>query len=184
VENTYIPWDNSKTKHYFYFLYFFYNFLLTSSHISVKYVKPNSLIANINEKIDELNKKTIPNCTLKHSNQKENVLTLISKFKNVVRNKLYQLDEKEADYNLINFDELNDSLEKEYKLLLDEIIQPYEKIDLTDITSGLNILEGDIKKIPVVPHDLIIHLGSVKTNADKVPNLKMLLLIIYGKIYV
>jgi hypothetical protein len=41
-----------------------------SSLPSVKYVQPNSLIVNTNEKIDELNRKIIPNYTLKHSNQK------------------------------------------------------------------------------------------------------------------
>jgi predicted nucleic acid-binding Zn-ribbon protein len=142
-----------------------------SSLLLVKYVQPNSLIVNINENIDEVNRKIIPKCTLKHSNQKENVLILIGKFKTIVTNILYQLDQKEADYNLINFDELNDSLEKAYKLLLDEIVLPYEKIDLTDITNQLNKLEGDIKKISVVLGDLNIHWGSVKTNADKVPNL-------------
>jgi hypothetical protein len=69
-----------------------------SSLPSAKYVQPNFLIANINEKIDELNRKTIPNCTLKHSNQKKNVLTLIGKFKNVITNILYQLNQNEADY--------------------------------------------------------------------------------------
>jgi hypothetical protein len=86
-----------------------------SSPPSVKYVQPNSLIVNINEKIDKLNRKIIPNCTFKHSNKNENVLILICKFKNVVTNILYQLDQNEADYNLINFDELNDSLEKDIK---------------------------------------------------------------------
>jgi hypothetical protein len=45
-----------------------------SSLPSVKYAQHNSLIVNANENIDELNWKIIPNCTLKHSNQKENVL--------------------------------------------------------------------------------------------------------------
>jgi hypothetical protein len=53
-------------------------------------------------------------------------------------------------------------------LLLDEIILLFEKIDLTNITNRLNKLEGDIKNIPVIPCDLNIHLGSVKTNAIKV----------------
>jgi hypothetical protein len=91
---------------------------------SVKYVQPNSLIANINEKIDKLNRKIIPNCTLKHSNQKDNVLQLIGKFKTFVTNILSQLNQNKVDYNLINFDELNDSLEKAYKLLLDKIVLP------------------------------------------------------------
>jgi chromosome segregation ATPase len=112
---------------------------------SVKYVQPNSLIANINEKIDELNRKIIPNCTLKHSNQKQNVLQLVGKFKSAVTNILSQLNQNEVDYNTINFDELNDSLEKAYKLLLDEIVLPYEKIDLTAITNRLNKLEEDLQ---------------------------------------
>jgi hypothetical protein len=111
---------------------------------SVKYVQPNSLIANINEKIDELNRKVIPTCTLKHSDQKQNVLQLVGKFKFVVTNILSQLNQNEVDYNNINFDELNDSLEKAYKLLLDEIVLPYEKIDLTAITNRLNKLEEDL----------------------------------------
>jgi hypothetical protein len=75
-----------------------------SSLPSLKYVQPNSLIVNINEKIDKLNRKIILKCTLKHLNQKKNVLILIGRFKDVVTNILYQLDKKEADYNLINFD--------------------------------------------------------------------------------
>jgi hypothetical protein len=71
---------------------------------SVKYIQPNSLIANINEKIDELNRKIIPTCTLKHSDQKQNVLQLIGKFKSVVTNILSQLNQNEVDYNTINFD--------------------------------------------------------------------------------
>jgi hypothetical protein len=62
-------------------------------------------------------------------------------------------------------------LEKAYKLLLDETVLPYEKIDLTDINARLNKLEGDIKNIPVVRGDLNTHWGKVKTNANKVPNL-------------
>jgi hypothetical protein len=42
---------------------------------------------------------------------------------------------------LLNFDELNDLLEKAYKQSLDEIVQSYEKIDLTDTTSLLNKLQ-------------------------------------------
>jgi hypothetical protein len=45
-------------------------------------------------------RKTIPNCTLKHSNQKENVLYLICKFKEAVSNILYQLDQKKPEQNL------------------------------------------------------------------------------------
>jgi DNA repair exonuclease SbcCD ATPase subunit len=70
---------------------------------------------------------------------------LIGKFKSVVTNILSQLNQNEVDYNTINFDELNDSLEKAYKLLLDEIVLPYEKIDLTDINSRLNKLEDDLE---------------------------------------
>jgi hypothetical protein len=113
---------------------------------SVKYVQPNSLIANINEKIDELNRKIIPTCTLKHSDQKQNVIQLIGKFKSAVTNILSQLNQNEVDYNTINFDELNDSLEKAYKLLLDEIVLPYEKIDITDINNRLNKLEDDLER--------------------------------------
>jgi hypothetical protein len=36
---------------------------------------------------------------------------------------------------------------------LDEIVLPYEKIDLSDITNRLNKLQDDIKKIPVVRGD-------------------------------
>jgi hypothetical protein len=138
---------------------------------SVKYVQPNLLIANINEKIDELNRKIIPTCTLKHSDQKKNVLQLIGKFKSVVTNILSQLNQNEVDYNLINFAELYDSLEKAYKLLLDEIVLPYEKIDLTDLNNRLNKLEDDIRKIPVVPANLNTQWESVKINANKVPGL-------------
>jgi archaellum component FlaC len=112
---------------------------------SVKYVQPNSLIANIKEKIDELNRKIIPTCTLKHSDQKQNVLQLVGKFKEAVQNILSQLNQNEVDYNTINFDELNESLEKAYKLLLDEIVLPYEKIDITAIINRLNELEKDLQ---------------------------------------
>jgi septation ring formation regulator EzrA len=54
---------------------------------------------------------------------------------------------------------------------LDEIVLPYEKIDLTDINFKLSKLESDIKKIPVVPNDLNTLRESVKTNANKVPGL-------------
>jgi hypothetical protein len=126
------------------FLNIFFFPLLTFFMSSVKYVQPNSLIAIIKEKIDELNRKIIPTCTLKHSDQMQNVLQLVGKFKSVVTNILSQLNQNGVDYNTINFDELNDSLEKAYKLLLDEIVLPYEKIDLTDITNRLNKLKDDL----------------------------------------
>jgi hypothetical protein len=132
-------------------------------------VQPNSLIANINENIDELNRKIIPTCTLKHSDQKENLLYLIGKFKEAVQKILTKLNQNEVDYNLINFDEFNDSLEKAYKLLLDEIVLPYEKIDLTDVNNRLNKLEDDIKKIPVVPVDLNETRNNVRDNALGMP---------------
>jgi hypothetical protein len=62
-------------------------------------------------------------------------------------------------------------LENEYKLLLDEIVLPYEKIDLTDINTRLNKLQDDIKKIPVIPVNLNTRWKIVKTNANKVPDL-------------
>jgi hypothetical protein len=87
-----------------------------SSLSSVIYIQPNSLTTNIKEKIDELNRKIIiTNCTLKHLNQKENVLVLAAHFKEVVTNILYQLDQELPDYNTLNFNKLNDELEKAYK---------------------------------------------------------------------
>jgi hypothetical protein len=50
---------------------------------SVKHVQPNFLNVNIKENIDEVKRKIIPNCTLKHSNQKPNILLFIGKFKEV-----------------------------------------------------------------------------------------------------
>jgi prephenate dehydratase len=93
---------------------------------------------NINEKIDNLNRKIIPKCTLKHSNQKENVFVLIGKFKEVITNILEQLNQNQLDYSVVNINELTDSLEKTYKLLLNEIVQQYEKIDIIDINTLLN----------------------------------------------
>jgi hypothetical protein len=53
---------------------------------------------------------------------------------------------------------------------LDDIVQPYEKIDLNDITTRLNKLQ-DIKNIPVIPAYLNQQWETVKTNCAKIPNL-------------
>jgi predicted nuclease with TOPRIM domain len=56
-------------------------------------------------------------------------------------------------------------------LVQDEIVQPYEKIDLTDINARLNKFQDDIKRILVVPVNLNTKWETVKTNVNKVPEL-------------
>jgi hypothetical protein len=133
-----------------------------SSSSSVKYVLPYSLIANIIEKIDEHNRKIIPNCTLKHLNQKENVLYLNGKFKEVVQNILTQLNQNQLDISVPNFNDLTNSLEKTYKAILDEIVQPYEKIDMVLTNTRLDELEQNVTNIPVIPADLNQKLNGIK----------------------
>jgi hypothetical protein len=131
---------------------------------SVKYIQPNSLIANINEKIDELNRKIIPTCTLKHSDQKENLLYLIGKFKETVQNILTKLNLNQLDINASVFGDLTNSLEKTYKAVLDEIIQPYEKIDFILIITRLDELEENVTNIPVIPSDLNQRWNGIKND--------------------
>jgi hypothetical protein len=122
-------------------------------------------------KIDKLNGKVIPNCTLKHLNKKENVLILVANFKELILNDLYQVNHKEPNYNMLNFDKFNNSLERAYKELLAEIVQPYEKVDLIDITTRLNQLKQDVINIPLIFADLNKQLETVKTNAIKIYDL-------------
>jgi hypothetical protein len=51
---------------------------------------------------------------------------------------------------MLNFDEVNNALEKGYKEILDEIVQPYERLDLSNITTPLIKQEEDIKKVSVM----------------------------------
>jgi hypothetical protein len=51
-----------------------------------------------------------------------------------------------------------------YKLLLDEIVLPYEKIDLTDINDRLNKLEQNVINNPVIPDDLNLKRSEMKYN--------------------
>jgi hypothetical protein len=134
---------------------------------SVKYVQPNSLIANINEKIDELNRKIIPTCTLKHSDQKDNLLYLIGKFKEAVQNILNKLNLNQLDINVTVFNDLINSLEKTYKAVLDEIVQPYEKIDFILIITRLDELEENVTNIPVIPSDLNQCWNGIKNDVTR-----------------
>jgi hypothetical protein len=103
-------------------------------------------------------------CTLKHSNQKENVLHLNSKFKEAVSIILYQLDQNKLNYSVLNFNELTDLLEKGNKELLDEIVRLYEKIDLTNIVTRLNQQEQNAINIPLIRTDLNEKWSGMKNN--------------------
>jgi hypothetical protein len=59
-------------------------------------------------------------------------------------------------------------LKKGYVGILDEIVQPYEKINLTNINTRLNKLQNDIKKIPIVLADLNTQSQTMNTNPNAV----------------